>query len=925
MQKKLFLIDAYALIFRAYYAFIKNPRYNSKGLNTSAIFGFTNTLTEVLGKEKPTHMAVVFDPPGPNFRHKLYKEYKANRAETPEDIKLSVPYIKKIVEAFNIPVIEVAGFEADDTIGTLAKKSEKAGFTTYMMTPDKDFAQLVSENIFIYKPKRSGNESEIIDVDTVKEKFKIENCLQVIDILALMGDASDNIPGAPGVGEKTAIKLISEFGNIETLFENTDKLKGKLKERIEENIEQIKLSKILATIDIDVPVELIEDKLTIREMQKNAVIEIFNELEFKTILPRVLQINYLENDSYPAQQKTGTTEKQLDLFSDTYDMGLKDINSTKHNYYLTNDVQDIQKLANTLSKQKEICFDTETTSIDANSAEIVGISFSFSKNEAYYIPLPGNFEKAKAVLQYFKPALENPGIKKTGQNIKYDILILKWYGIEVKGQLFDTMIAHYLIYPELRHNLNFLAEKYLKYRTVSIETLIGRKGKNQRSMKDVAIEDIAQYASEDADITYQLKFILEKELEKHNLKKLFDEIEMPLVYVLAEIEKTGVKINSQELKLIANKLTVEIQKLEKDIYDMSKMTFNISSPKQLGTVLFEKMKLPYPAKKSKSKQYSTAEEVLIKMKKDYEIIQKILDYRSLKKLLSTYVEALPNLINNKSGRVHTTYQQARVSTGRLSSDNPNLQNIPVRDERGREIRKSFVPENNDYIFFSADYSQVELRIMAHLSEDEGMINAFINNEDIHVATAAKINKVALDQVTNEMRSAAKSANFGIIYGISSFGLAQNLNISRSEAKALIDSYFQNYPKVKEYIDKSILLAREKGYVETIFNRRRLLPDINSRNHIIRGIAERNAINAPIQGSAADIIKKAMIGIFAEFQNRKLKSKIIMQVHDELNFETYKEEIDIVQKIVKHEMENAVQLKVPLTIDMGIGDSWFDAH
>ncbi len=932
MQKKLFLLDAYALIFRAYYAFIKNPRYNSKGLNTSAIFGFTNTLIEILNKEKPTHIAVVFDPPRPNFRHEMYSEYKANRSPTPEDIKLSVPYIKQIIESFNIPVIEVKGFEADDTIGTLAKKAEKKGFVTFMMTPDKDFSQLVSENIFMFKPKRSGNETEIVDVEAVNKKYNLKSPLQFIDILALWGDASDNIPGAPGIGEKTAKKLIEEFGSIETLFENIDKLKGKQKENIENNIEQIKLSKKLATININVPVELNETELAISALNKEKITEIFNELGFKTILPRVFRFE-VSNTPVPtpkkeevkAQTKLFGDDAQLDLFSAPVASNLESINTILHKYELIDTEEKTNELIAKLNQQKELCFDTETTGIDANNAELVGISFSFKEHEAYYIPIPENRDEAQVCINKFKQVLENGDIIKIGQNIKYDILMLKWYGIEVQGTLFDTMVAHYLLRPELRHNMNFLAEKYLDYLPVSIESLIGKKGKNQRSMRTVPLKDIVEYGAEDADITFQLKNILEKELKENDLFELFQNIEMPLVYVLAEMEKTGVNINSEELNIFAKKLKKDIDDLEKNIYKLSGTTFNISSPKQLGIVLFEKMKLPSTSKKTKSKQYSTSEDVLLKLKNDYEIVQQILDYRSLKKLLSTYAEALPRLINPKSGRIHTSFNQARVATGRLSSDNPNLQNIPIREERGREIRKSFVPASDNYIFYSADYSQVELRIMAHLSKDEGMITAFNNKEDIHQATAAKINKVQISDVTREMRSAAKSANFGIIYGISSFGLSQNLNITRSDAKKLIDSYFENYPKVKEYMDKSILVAREKGYVETIFKRRRILRDINSNNHFVRSVAERNAINAPIQGSAADIIKIAMIGIYKEFKKHDLKSKMIMQVHDELNFEVFKEEIDIVQKIVKQQMENAIKLDVPLTIDMGIGNSWFDAH
>ncbi|MFH2144203.1 MAG: DNA polymerase I [Bacteroidota bacterium] len=940
-MKKLFLLDAYALIFRAYYAFIKNPRISSKGLNTSAIFGFTNTILDVLNSEKPSHIAVVFDFPGPNFRNHIFSDYKANRQPTPEDIKISVPYIKQIIEAMNIPILQAEGFEGDDVIGTLAKKAEKLGFKVYMMTPDKDFMQLVSENVLMYKPKRSGNEAEIIGIDEVKTFFSIEKPEQVIDILGLMGDSVDNIPGAPGVGEKTAKKLISDFGSIEKLLENTRKLQGKLRENIENNVDLIKLSKHLATINLEAPVEIDENQLKICKVNLEKIKNIFDELEFRNLFPRMVQYSEKQSGENEPVDKSKSKKKEQEydpsihfqgsLFGDDLQPNVlavanyDNISTIPKKYYLTETAEKRKDLISLLENQKEFCFDTETTSIDANIAEIVGISFSFKDHEGYYIPIPASKTEAENILAEFKTVFENPAIKKIGQNIKYDLIILKWYNIEVKGELFDTMIAHYLIQPEFRHNMDFLAVKYLNYSPVSIESLIGKKGKNQGNMRDVPVEKVKDYAAEDADITFQLKKILEKELKDNGLEKLYYEVEEPLIPVLAEMEKTGVKLNVGEINSFAVRLQEETLEVEKEIYNLAGIEFNISSPKQLGEILFDRLKIAAEAKMTKTKQYSTAEDVLVQFKDKHTIVEKILDYRSLKKLTSTYAEALPKLVNPKTGKIHTSFNQARVATGRLSSDNPNLQNIPIREERGREIRKSFIPSDNDHIFFSADYSQVELRLMAHLSKDENMIDAFSKGEDIHAATAAKINNISISEVSREMRSRAKSANFGIIYGVSAFGLAQNLNVSRTEAKKLIDNYFETYPKVKLYMDESIRIARDRGYVETIFGRRRMLSDINSRNQMVRGMAERNAINAPIQGSAADIIKIAMAGIFKKFEENNLKSKMILQVHDELNFDVFKPELEKVKEIVVFEMQNAVKLSVPLTVDIGIGNNWLEAH
>ena len=941
MEKKLFLLDAYALIYRSYYAFIRNPRFNSKGLNTSAIFGFVNTLEDILKTQSPTHIAVAFDLSAPTFRHEFYPAYKANREETPEDIRKSVPIIKEILKAYNIALLEAPGYEADDVIGTLAKKAEKNGFITYMMTPDKDYGQLVSDTIFMYKPRRGEGDVEILGKNEICKNFSLIDPMQFIDILALWGDVSDNVPGAPGIGEKTAIKLISEFGNIDNIYANIDKLKGKQRESLEQNKEQVYRAKKLVTIAIDAPVELDEQILMLHKPDNQKLKTIFEELEFRTMAQRLIvqpadpALAMAEETPVQPEQKQQYSIPQqgmLNLFGDeqlptvtTAQKSFKTIQDVEHNYHLITDKEKRSELISKLSSLNEFCFDTETTGLEAIDTEIVGLSFSYKTGEAFYVPIPINREEAQSLINEFKLVFENTEIKKIGQNIKYDMLMLKAYDIDVKGEIFDTMLAHYLLQPELRHNMNFLAESYLNYSPVPIENLIGKKGKNQMSMRSVALEQISEYAGEDADITWQLKEIFEKELEKNNLSALAQKVEMPLARVLADMEFTGVSLNTKALNIFAQQLVEEIMQIEKEIYTLSGMEFNISSPQQLGKVLFDHLKISSDAKKTKTDQYSTGEEVLEKIVDAHPVIPKILEFRSLKKLHSTYVEALPKLIHKKTGKIHTSYNQALVSTGRLSSNNPNLQNIPIREERGREIRKAFIPSTAEHVFLSADYSQVELRIMAHLSQDTAMIDAFIHDEDIHAATAAKIFNIPLTEVTSDMRRKAKTANFGIIYGISSFGLAQRLSISRSEAKQLIDGYFLTYPKVKKYMDQSIFIAREKGYVETILGRRRFLPDINSKNAIVRGVAERNAINAPIQGSAADIIKIAMINIFSQFEKENLKSKMIMQVHDELNFDVLKSELDVVKNIVRNEMQQAIQLSVPLTVDIGVGENWLEAH
>ena len=920
MSKRLYLLDAYALIYRSYYAFIKNPRYTTTGLNTSAIYGFTNTLIDLIEKENPTHIAVVFDPPYPTFRHEIYKEYKANREATPEDIKKSIPFIKDIITGFNIPVIEVERYEADDVIGSLAKQAEKLGFTTFMMTPDKDYGQLVSDNIFMLKPGRGGNEMELVDSKKICEKYMIKNPIQVIDILGLMGDSSDNIPGAPGIGEKTAIKLINEFESIENLYTRIEKIQGKIKEKLAENKDLVFLSKDLATIKLDVPITIDPEELTFQSPDEAKLTKLFNELEFKSILQRVFRKETANTQTSNPIQGSLFTDNAIEKVQ----TNLKTISTTIHNYELIDDSEKRKKLISELLKQKEICFDTETTGLDPYSSEIVGLSFSFEKQNAYYISFPENQEDTKAILVEFKSVFENPSILKIGQNIKFDLLMLWSYGIELKGNLFDTMIAHYLLQPELRHGMDYLAEIYLRYRTIHYEELVGGKGKNQLDIRFVDVDLLKDYAAEDADITFQLKQILAEELKSNGIENLFYEIEMPLMKVLATIEHNGVRIDTEALKLSSEILTAEAIKIEEEIHEMAGYSFNVASPAQVGEVLFERLKLDEKAKKTKTGQYSTSEDILEKIRSKHPIVGKILDYRGLKKLLSTYIDALPQLVNPKTGKVHTSFNQTVAATGRLSSTNPNLQNIPIRDAQGKEIRRAFIPDEG-CVFFSADYSQIELRIMAHLSGDRNMLEAFNSGHDIHTATVAKINKISLEEVTSDMRRKAKTANFGIIYGISVFGLAERLAIPRSEAKELIDGYFATYPDVKKYMDDAILLARENGYVETIFGRKRYLADINSQNSVVRGYAERNAINAPIQGSAADIIKIAMVKIQKRLEQENLKTQMILQVHDELNFSVPKDEIEQAKKIVIEEMQSAITLKVPLIADCGVGANWLEAH
>lgn len=927
--KKLFLLDAYALIFRAYYAFIKNPRVTSRGLNTSAVFGFLLALEEVLQKRRPTHIAVVFDHPTQTFRHEMFKEYKAHRDETPEDIRNAVPYIKRLIEAYRIPVIDYPGFEADDIIGTLARKASLRGFTTYMMTPDKDFAQLVSSNVFMLKPSRSGNESLLWGVEDVQKEFQVERPEQVIDILALMGDSSDNIPGAPGVGPKTAMKLISEFGSVEELLRNTDKLKGKLKDIIETNRLQIELSKKLATIEQNVPVELNETALELEVPDPEKLKVLFDELEFKAIGTKIFsEINKSEKPREQPQLFSPPPSQQGSLFEneavDVIVTEKKTIETVEHAYYQIESHAEIKDLVARINALNEFCFDTETTSIDPLNAELVAITFSWEKGSGYFIHFPESEKETRDILEILRPAFENPATLKIGQNMKFDIQILTKYGIGVNGPLFDTMIAHYLLEPDMRHNMNLLSETFLGYSPVHIETLIGEKGINQKTMRDVPVDKLIEYSVEDADVTYQLKNVFEPRIQKEGLSDLSHNIEMPLISVLASMERNGVKLNLEDLKAITINLREDIISLEKEIYAMAGTEFNISSPKQLGDILFIRLKLDEKARFTKTKQFITSEEILQRLTHKHPIIEKVLEYRGLKKLLSTYVEALPLLVDEKTGRIHTCYNQAVAATGRLSSNNPNLQNIPVRDARGREIRKAFVPENG-HIFFSADYSQIELRLMAHLSKDKSMIGDFLSGNDIHAATASKIFGVEIAEVTREMRNRAKTANFGIIYGISSFGLSERLTIGRKEAKDLIDGYFNSYPGVKIYMDESIHKAREVGYVTTMFGRKRYLNDIHSRNQVVRGNAERNAINAPIQGSAADIIKIAMVKIHERMKAEKWSSKMILQVHDELIFEVVNEEFERLKEMVLFEMSNAVKLDIPLKVDWGIGNSWFEAH
>ncbi len=918
-SKKLFLLDAYALIYRSYFAFIRNPRFNSKGVNTSAMYGFTNTLVQLLESEDPNYIGVVFDVSAPTFRHEMYAEYKANREEMPEDLRKSIPYIRNIIEAFNIPIIEKAGFEADDVIGTLARKAEKEGFTTYMMTPDKDYAQLVAEHVLMFKPAKQGGVAEVWGEKEVTENFGIERPEQVIDILGLMGDSADNIPGCPGIGPKTAEKLIKEFGSIDGIYNNIDKLKGKQKENLVTYEEQVRLSRKLVVIIQDVPIDFDKEKLTRDGVNKEMLNAIFEDLEFKSIAQR---LNLKDKPLEIAMQGTLFGDVPIEKAAEKKQ---NTIETVPHQYYLVEDEMQRASLRAELSVQEEFCFDTETTGLDTHSAEIVCLSFSFRKHEAFCVTIPPKYEEAQKVMDEFREIFADENITKIGQNIKYDILMLSNYGIEVKGKLYDTMLAHYLIQPEIKHNLDFLCEIYLDYIKVPTENLIGKKGKNQITMRSVAPEKLRDYACEDADLTLQLKYALEPELDKAEVRELFEELEMPLVPVLVHMENAGVNLNVAELKDYAEVLREQIIQLEKEIIEMAGEEFNVSSPKQLGLILFEKLKIDSNAKKTKTKQYSTSEEVLIRLVDKHPIVEKVLEFRGLKKLLSTYVEALPQLVNKRTGKIHTSFNQAIAATGRLSSVNPNLQNIPIRDESGREIRKAFIPSDNEHTFLSADYSQIELRVMAALSKDEEMLHAFNEGKDIHSITAAKIYKVPESEVTSDMRRKAKTANFGIIYGISAFGLSQRLNIPRTEAKELIDGYFESFPEIKKFMDKQIELARSQGLVQTIKGRKRYLNDINSANAVVRGMAERNAINAPIQGSAADIIKIAMINIYNQLVKKNLKSNMVLQVHDELNFDVYKPELEQVKKIVKEEMESAVNIGVPLLIEMNAANNWLDAH
>ena len=936
--KKLFLLDAFALIYRAYFAFAKNPRVNSKGQNTSAAFGFTNVLIDVIKNEKPTHLAVVFDPPGGSaHRQEQFEAYKAQREEMPEDIRSMIQPIKRIVEAFNVPILEVPGFEADDVVGTIAKIADQRGFITYMMTPDKDYCQLVTETAFIYKPGRGGNPPEILGVKEVCEKFEVQNPSQVIDILGLWGDASDNIPGIPGIGEKTSKLLIAQYGSIENLIANAHELKGKQQENVINFADQGLTSKMLATIITDVKIDFEEEKLIMCAVDKDKIREIFTELEFLNLSRRILgeEITLTQAPSPLAPNKTqSSNSSQLDLFG-TQSMveshepvitaAYKTIVTERPSYHLISTAEERKELLEILLTQKQVCFDTETTNIDARQADLVGISFSYKAREAFYVAIPQEFDAAKSIIHEFISFFQNTGIEKIAHNIKYDLKVLSRYGISLAAPTFDTMIAHYLINPEARQNMDFLAQHYLNYQAISIETLIGKKGKSQGNMRDLEPSEISDYACEDADITLQLKNIFEKEIKKPHLKDLFYDMEMPLVEVLMEMEEEGIAIDSKALAEYSKELDSTLIDLDSQIKELAGMEFNTDSPKQMGEVLFEKLKISAKAKKTKTGQYATSEDVLEKHKHDHPIVPLILEYRQLRKLKSTYVDALPTYCDLNDGRIHTNFMQTVTATGRLSSNNPNLQNIPIRSEKGREIRRAFVSRDKDHKLMAVDYSQIELRIIAALSEDPNMIQSFRDGLDIHAATAAKVYGVSIEEVTREQRSAAKAVNFGIIYGQSAFGLAQNLKISRTEAKEIIDSYFEQYGTIKNYMDKVISQAREEGYVETIMKRRRYLPDINSGNAIVRGYAERNAINAPIQGSAADIIKMAMISVQSEMKKENVKSKMILQVHDELVFDVHNSEEVLIQDLVRKAMEKAVKLSVPMQVELKLADNWLDAH
>jgi DNA polymerase-1 len=939
-KKRLFLLDAYALIFRGYYAFIKNPRINSKGLDTSAIMGFMNSLMDVIKREKPDHLAVAFDNGGSDLRNDIFPEYKAHRDATPEVIKIAVPYIQELLRAMHIPIIEVKGYEADDLIGTIAKQAEKQNYQVFMVTPDKDFAQLVSENIFMYKPARMGNGIEIWGIPEVLEKFEIERPEQVIDFLGMMGDTADNIPGLPGVGEVTAKKLLKEFGSMENLLANTDKLKGKMKDNIEANKDKGILSKTLATILLDCPVQFDETDYELSTPDVDKTDALFNELEFRRMAEQFDAI-FRKGETTPVIDETKLykkpqpkSEEQFDLFGSAIDEGSEEtrhqyyssLENTEHSYQIIQGDLGVKLLLQNLQNQTAVCFDTETTGLDALHAELVGISFSYEKGEGFYVPFPENQTEAQALIEKFIPFFENENIEKIGQNLKYDLKVLSNYGIIIKGKLFDTMIAHYLINPDMRHNMDILSETYLKYAPQSIEVLIGKKGKNQKSMRDVSLEEIKEYAVEDADVTLQLAEIFNAELDKTHTKKLFEEIEIPLVGVLASMEKEGINLDVPFLKSLSKELGNDIAQLESRIYEIAGEKFNLASPKQLGDILFDKLKIGgAKQKKTKTGQYATGEEILSYLAKDNEIVSAILDWRSLIKLQNTYVEALPLQVDTKTHRVHTDYMQTVAATGRLSSNNPNLQNIPIRTERGRQIRKAFIARDENYTLLSADYSQIELRIIAALCGEENMIKAFQNHEDIHKSTAAKVFNVPLEEVTKEQRSHAKTVNFGIIYGVSAFGLSNQTSLSRAESAALIDAYYATYPKLKSYIQEQIEIAREKGFVQTILGRRRYLKDINSANAVVRGAAERNAVNAPIQGSAADIIKIAMINIHKRLIAENWKSKMLLQVHDELVFDVHNSELEKIQPMIKQEMEQAVNLSVPLEVEIGIGKDWLEAH
>jgi DNA polymerase-1 len=938
-MKKLFLLDGMALIYRAHFALSKNPRFTSTGINTSAVMGFANTLMEVLKKEKPSHLAVVFDTEAPTERHTDFEAYKAHRQAMPEDLSAALPYVIKLIEGFNIPVITKDGYEADDIIGTLAKEGEKRGFTVYCMTPDKDFAQLVSENIFIYKPARMGNEMEILGVREVLAKWEIEDVRQVIDILGLWGDAVDNIPGIPGIGEKTAKQLIKQYGSVENIIANAHELKGKQRENVENFAEQGLISKKLATIILDVPVDFDEDALEMGAPNRELLEPLFAELEFRTLGKRV----FGEGFSVGASSAT-LVAQQTDLFGNVTgasyasqtvvaepeiepaeQTALKTIADVPHTYLLTDTAEKRKALISTLLSQENISFDTETTGTDANQADLVGLSFCVKAGEAYYIPLSANREEVLLILEEFKPVLENEKIAKTGQNLKYDILVMKWYDVQVKGKLFDTMLAHYLIDPDTRHNMDILSENYLGYQPISITALIGPKGKNQGTMRDVPVEKVVDYAAEDADVTLQLANVFEPMLKKQNAFELAANVENPLVYVLADIEKEGVRIDMDTLQNYSKELELDIRRFEQNVYDKCGVQFNLASPKQLGEVLFDKLQLDPKAKKTKTGQYQTGEDVLLALAHKSDVVQDILDFRQLQKLKSTYVDALPLMVNPKTGRVHTSYNQAVAATGRLSSNNPNLQNIPIRTERGREVRKAFIARDDDHVLLSADYSQIELRIIAEISKEENMLDAFNKGIDIHTATAAKVYGVGIQEVDATQRRNAKAVNFGIIYGQSAFGLSQNLGIPRKEAAQIIEQYFEQYPGIKRYMSDTMNFARENGFVETILGRRRYLRDINSANQTVRGFAERNAINAPIQGSAADMIKVAMIRIHKDIQEQGLQSKMTMQVHDELVFDVLKSEVAQMKEIIRHRMKTAIATTVPIEVEIGEGKNWLEAH